>query len=283
MDCTYPRRIKNPKTGQWIEVPCGACMACRIARVRDWTVRLLHESSSWKHSIFLTLTYNDENVPVTNCGKHTLLKSDLQKFWKRLRKSLPSPTPDDDVVPDKNGDFVRTLKYFACGEYGDLGRPHYHAIVFGIRFDELKLLQSCWSKGFVTVKYVIPQRIRYVCGYVEKKMYYDKKDFLKAYGCRVPPFQLMSQGLGYEFFEENRGEYLHSLRNTIQGVSYSFPRYYSKKDENLKLALSIIGERSKKAHLEKVYSVPGLVWQESEIQRDMNLKAKAKLKKGKLQ
>lgn len=286
MDCLYPMNVKNPKTGLFITVPCGVCISCRIAKVREWSVRLMQEASCWNNCSFITLTYENDKIPTTACGKYTLLKSELQKFFKRLRKALPSPTFDDDVV-SVNGELVRTIKYFGCGEYGEnpvdqvngQDRPHYHAIVFGLKVSEQKLIQSCWKNGFVTISYVTPERCRYVCGYVQKKIRTDKKEFLKEYGCRVPPFQLISQGLGFRYFEKFKDEYLDGKRNSINGISYSFPRYYSKKCPELKLKLQLDGIGSNLDHLERVYSVSGLEWQDSEKQREMNLKAKINLKK----
>ena len=106
MQCTRPFHIKNPDRfkykkpnelvgDEWLDVPCGHCLACRIARTREWTVRLLHESEFWEDTSFITLTYDDEHVPVTYYaedefgsarGGFTLRSRDLQLFMKRLRK-----------------------------------------------------------------------------------------------------------------------------------------------------------------------------------------------------
>ena len=60
----------------YIEVPCGRCINCRINRTREWTMRLIQESDSWTNTIFVTLTYQDTALPVDS-GLH---KEDLQKF-----------------------------------------------------------------------------------------------------------------------------------------------------------------------------------------------------------
>lgn len=204
---------------------------------------------------------------MTNCGKATLVKSDLQKFFKRFRKALPYP-----------------IKYFACGEYGDnFKRPHYHAIVFGLSPSELPLLQREWPFGFVMLESVNVQRIKYVCGYVEKKMYYNPADnFIDGYGCLQPPFQLISRGLGLETFFRDFDRYMLNPRKTINGVSYSFPRYYAKKFPDFKLRLmeksgrssQIVFDNNLKAILE------GYDLVQSRLQRDAYLRAKARLKKG---
>lgn len=265
MDCNFPKFIRYREG--LVTVPCGKCLACRIARVRDWSVRLLDESSCYEHSCFITLTYSDENLPLTNCGKATLVKSDLQKFFKRLRKALPY-----------------SVKYFACGEMGDTtGRPHYHAIVFNLDPKDSDLVSRSWPFGFVVVENVNIQRIKYVCGYVEKKMYYNPVDnFIKGYGCLQPPFQLMSRGLGLSFFEAHYDQYSTSLRKTINGVSYSFPRYYIKKNPEFKVKIQqkSFGSHTMAESKADAAILEGYDIIQSRLQRDADLRAKARLKKG---
>ncbi|QCS36620.1 replication initiator protein [Capybara microvirus Cap3_SP_539] len=257
MDCTFPLTIKNPRTNQFIKVPCGMCIHCRIAKVRDWSLRLIHENSLWQDSCFITLTYSDDNLPLTNCGKMTLFKPDFQNFMKRLRFRVSSP-----------------IKYYACGEYGDNGnRPHYHAIIFGMSCKDLRDFMICWDKGFVTVKPVNAQRCRYVCGYIQKKIRKNPKEYQSAYGCLQPPFQLMSRGLGLGYLEKNREEYWLTCRNTLNGVPLSIPRYYLKKDWFLHTKVGLKSDSNPTTEVESY---------DSAIQRDKNVRAKNNLKKRKL-
>ena len=78
-----------------IDVPCGQCLGCRLEKSKEWAIRVMNEVRMNEISCFLTLTYNDENLPKGG----TLVKKDLQDFWKRLR---------DRLYPEK-------LRYSACG------------------------------------------------------------------------------------------------------------------------------------------------------------------------
>lgn len=110
--CVKPRVIKCAD-GQHRTVPCGQCIACRLNKVRDWTLRIMHEAKFYKDNVFLTITYSPENLPADG----SIHKEDLQLFLKRLRKALGE----------------EKIRYFACGEYGEkYSRPHYHLIIFGI-------------------------------------------------------------------------------------------------------------------------------------------------------
>ncbi|AXB22553.1 replication initiation protein [Lynx canadensis associated microvirus CLP 9413] len=58
---------------------------------------------------------------------YTLAKRDFQLFMKRLRKAFPD----------------QKIRYFAAGEYGsETFRPHYHAILFGLKLDDLQLYKQ---------------------------------------------------------------------------------------------------------------------------------------------
>lgn len=192
-----------------IEVPCGNCLSCRLARSREWSVRILHEMTYHKKSCFATLTYSDECLPLDN----SLSKDVLQKFFKRLRKE----------VDKKN---VK-LKYYACGEYGDaFGRPHYHAIIFGLGLQDRKTIADAWGFGFVKLGTVTYQSARYVANYIQKK--YNGRLADQTYGDKQIPFQLCSQGLGKSWALDNEENLRENLGTTIEGTEVGLPRYYRK-------------------------------------------------------
>ena len=84
MYCYQPITIQVIQAGksfkQDLQVPCGKCLGCRIAKRKEWSLRMLHELSYHKESVFLTLTYNDYYVPSTG----SLNPAELQNFFKRL-------------------------------------------------------------------------------------------------------------------------------------------------------------------------------------------------------
>ena len=50
----------------YIEVPCGKCVECRLARAKEWSNRCLMELPYHKFNQFVTLTYDDEGDPNSN-------------------------------------------------------------------------------------------------------------------------------------------------------------------------------------------------------------------------
>lgn len=207
-------------------VPCGKCAACRRQRANEWTVRIVHEMASYEDSVFLTLTYDDERLPADG----NVDKAELAKFWKRLRKRVDP----------------RKIKYYACGEYGSLyGRPHYHAIVFGLspcgrcpscnrgergggaprgrQRGDCKAVVDSWPFGFVQVDSVSPAAVRYVCGYIEKALY------TKGLKDRARPFALMSKGIGREYAERHYCQLVLNRGVTVDGHRFALPKYYAKR------------------------------------------------------
>lgn len=153
---------------------CGQCMPCRINRRRLWTSRLMLESETSGSSFFLTLTYDEENLP----GGGTLVPKDFTLFLKRLRRQ---------IEPLK-------LRYFGVGEYGDhTNRPHYHFALF-LSEQETKenvqiLCDESWQLGFTYAGELNPQSSAYIAGYVTKKMTSSTDTRLNG---RHPEFARMS-------------------------------------------------------------------------------------------
>jgi len=168
---------------------------------------MLQEMQSHETSSFITLTYSNENLPVRGSDERGILvKSDLQNFFKRLRKKRKG----------------KRIKYYACGEYGDIGsRPHYHAVLFSESTTKEEL-EEIWQLGRCDTGTATEQSIRYVAGYVSKKLgltdYYNTD--------RPAPFQICSQGMGLQWAAENFVEVLRDGCLTYKGKSLPVPRLY---------------------------------------------------------
>lgn len=216
MQCTRPIKVSNGV------FPCGKCLNCRIGKAREWSARLIHELSYWSDSLFVTLTYEDKYLPANN----SLCKKDLQLFFKRLRKCLN-----------------RKIKYYACGEYGStvvyangLGRPHYHAIIFGVGQKDIESIKDCWrkcqwsnfdsKKAFGSVTY---DSCRYVSDYIFKKYSGElAQEVYTSKGVEIP-FKISSQGLGLSYCLLEADNLRNNLSFTLRGVPMALPRYYVEK------------------------------------------------------
>lgn len=225
---TTSHRFSN---GNKITRSCGKCIGCKLDHGRMWAIRMVHESRYHERTCFITLTYGPDQLPPHG----GLVKSDPQKFLKRLRKA------------------GHKFRYYLCGEYGTQTlRPHYHAIMFGYRPDDLKLhksgdshntytsakLEAHWGLGFVTVGDLTPETCAYTARYVTKKItgppaetHYQRVHLGTGEIVNVlPEFAIMSRrpGIGYQYWEQY-GESLLAHDNVVhQGNLAPVPKYYDR-------------------------------------------------------
>lgn len=194
---------KNPYMKGVIPCGCGQCIPCRINKRREWTNRLLLEQIGQKNASFVTLTYRDEELSdysgedwrATRPVIPTLVKCDLQKFIKRLRKR------------------VSPIRFYGVGEYGDISeRPHYHVAVFGLPVcmahpdrctinnrkkpenycEPCTIVSEAWDSGRVDVAELTKDSAAYIAGYVTKKWTKEDKWTREKLRGRQPEFCRMS-------------------------------------------------------------------------------------------
>lgn len=206
-------------TGIAVQIPCGQCIGCRLQRSLDWAVRCMHERQMHEVSSFVTLTYNDANLPSDGSLNHR----DFQLFMKRLREQ---------------SDFK--FKFYMCGEYGDVtNRPHYHALLFGCdfsdrtfykrtksgdRLDTSEFLERVWRLGFCTVGDVTFESCAYVARYITKKVTGDKA--ADHYMGREPEYTNMSNGIGKEWIAKYGKDTYRDDYVIMDGKRARLPRYY---------------------------------------------------------
>lgn len=219
---------------EYLYVRCGRCIGCRINRAEEWTHRLEWELTNPKYlgrACFLTLTFSEDSlIKRWEEKKHVgLEKSDLQNFFKRLRQDLNRDIPKKDQ---------RLLRYFACGEYGEnRGRPHYHAVILGLSYQEEHYVEDNWPFGHVRVDPFNTARARYVAGYLLKNVDHEQPDFVLE-----KPFALMSKGMGLKFVESNKEFLLKGGNFTKHGNPIGLPRYFRKKIPDIPINKELIRE-----------------------------------------
>lgn len=65
--CQHRSFITNRYTGRRIAVDCGQCDYCIYKRAQKASMRVKTAGSAFKYSYFVTLTYDNEHVPLMNC------------------------------------------------------------------------------------------------------------------------------------------------------------------------------------------------------------------------
>lgn len=269
----YRSRTVNKESGKrsvvfnsrygYVDLPvtlkCGQCIGCRLDRSLEIAIRIQHEIAWYEEqlaeSCFITLTYDPEHLPPYG----SLVKSHYQKFHKRLAKA-----------------YGRPIRKFAVGEYGEkLQRPHYHAILFGFKPDDLRpagrhngvqyygseRLAKIWGKGFVAIGDANFDTAAYCARYVTKKISgenaHDHYVGADPYTGEVQPiereFALWSRSpfIGERWFEKYGEQDIYNQGGvvTLNGKQYAAPKIY---DERFGLDKpEVISElkKARKAHI----------------------------------
>lgn len=217
-----------------LELPCGQCIGCRLERSRQWAMRCLHESSLYESNAFITLTYDDSNLPPGG----SLNYPDFQRFMKRLRKNSKS-----------------SIRFYMGGEYGEsTARPHFHACLFGYDFPDKvyfcksasgeklytsEFLESLWPFGLSSIGDVTFASAAYIARYCVQKVTGDAADL--HYSCPefvdedgvirssvVPEFNHMSlkPGIGARWLSKYQTDVFPRDYVVVNGVKTKPPKYY---------------------------------------------------------
>lgn len=193
----------------------------------------MHEAQMHTDNSFLTLTYNDDNLP----HRQQLNHSDFQKFMKRLRKHVGVSTP---------------ISYYMGGEYGEQNwRPHFHACVFGWNPTDRKYftrspsgekiytsdtLHKIWGLGFCTIGDVTFNSAAYIARYCLKKItgdaaeqHYKRYDNEGEYQLN-PEYNRMSlkNPIGKKWLEKYKNDVYNYDHIIVNGQECKPPKYYDK-------------------------------------------------------
>ena len=234
--------VKGVETG-YMPFPCGKCPACVRRRVSGWAFRLNKQSEQSNSAHFVTLTYNDEHIKKTKNGFETLVKKDVQDFFKRLRKLTK-----------------QKISYYAVGEYGDTGeRPHYHIILFNAN---PKIVENAWKLNDITLGNVHfgdvgDASVGYTLKYISK----DKKIPQFNGDDRQKEFALMSKGLGAGYLTQNMVKWhtKGNIENKVylplkDGKKAAMPRYYKDKlyDKGQKFRIGVFMRAESQKQVEEL-------------------------------
>lgn len=223
-DVVFVDTLKRNDIIKTLSLPCGQCIGCRLERSRQWAMRCMHEASLHSENSFVTLTYDDAHCPASG----SLDYPEFQRFMKRLRRHFAP----------------REVRFYMCGEYGpELGRPHFHACLFGVDFPDKvyfskgpnddriytsAILDRLWSCGFSTVGALSFESAAYVARYCVSKVTGDAAE--SHYGGRVPEFNHMSlkPGIGTGFFEKWHSDIYPHDYVVVNGKEVKPPKYYDR-------------------------------------------------------
>lgn len=229
------------------KIPCRKCIGCKIEYINEWGKRGYLMSKTYQNNWFITLTYDDKNLPLTNEGKPTIEPKDISRFINSLKKHFNRRK--------HNG-----IKYICAREYGGRKkRPHYHLIFWNLPLTDIKkttiknykkekiveyspLIEKLWGKNNTKTSpnIILPANlntIKYTVAYSLKKL--KPKECIDE---RIEPERItFSRGIGLPFFEKEWQEIYKHDKITIADKNSTYsttpPKYFDKQlkkiDENL--------------------------------------------------
>lgn len=262
--CISPYIVKDEKTARYLPVPCGKCLPCVNKRINGWAFRIQQENKISESADFITLTYGTNYVPITENGYLTTDKTDLQKFFKRLRKY-------------HGKEDRKKIRYYAIQEYGDKTfRPHYHILMFN---HNIIHCEQAWRFGHIHRGLIEDASIKYCTGYFNK----ESKIPMFENDDREKERSFMSKGLGQNYITaKTKAWHKADLVNRCYvpgkgGQKYPMPRYYRNK----------IYTESERKTLQKHFeqkAIDELAWTQQELKEhyEYNQAMAAKLQNRKL-
>lgn len=253
-----------------LKLPCGKCPECQKDYYTNWATRGYYELKKWQSSIFITLTYSEENLPKDK----SLSKCEVQRFIKRVKKHFGSCRSNP-------------IRQTYCGEYGSITqRPHYHVILYNCEFSDKRphrksetghdiftsaTLQKLWPYGFSEFGYATPASVAYIYKYILKKK--TRKEKKQPLVIEVDGF---TYEVAHEFVESSRnpgiGAHLKESESikkgylSVDGVRKKLPKYYL---EHLKKADPVIAEQLADKRFDFQANLP----KESALRREQKEKA----------
>lgn len=234
-----PRTYSDGCAHDFIKIPCGKCIGCRMDYSRSWADRMTYhvigkEENSW----FLTLTYDDLHLEdleySSNYDLYAINYDHLAEFIKRLRNKFRDSEID----------------FYASGEYGDSNfRAHFHAIVYNVPLDDLEFwklnktgdpiytsetIHSLWQRGICAVGRYSWLGAAYTASYVEKKR--DGRMLCEYTAAGLTPEKCrMSRrpGIAYDYYDQHamdiwQNDGLDVSRCVNSQGKLGIPRYFRK-------------------------------------------------------
>ena len=271
--CYHPITLKNPgrtpaNDNHLVTVPCNKCIKCIEKKRTEWAFRLHQESMDHPTAYFVTLTYDEHNLPYLNLetGEYPLTlvdnnsfeddqlqaivyKKDVQNFIKKVRrytevhvnkydpaqlhkKYFGKKKPRDYKKIYKETHDPYRIRYYFTSEYGtkNTRRPHYHGIIWNLEPSIAHKLeiQKIWTKGNT--------HIRPLTGDSTAEYFYLTKYMFKQRNLDIfpmKPFTLMSTKpyIGSRYMETSKDYHLakRNLITKFNGRDLYLPRIYRDK------------------------------------------------------
>lgn len=244
MACDAPLAIKFKQPvpdgkGGWLYYfpgDCGRCLPCLKKRKAQWSYRIENEMKHAITAYFVTLTYNDDNLPPGNM----VVKEHHKTFIELLKlyESWPEMSTREDYsyeeyirassrIGEYSDDYTYDsypLRYYGVVEFGGTtGRVHWHYLLFNVL--DKRNIEKAWQAGMIQIDPCNINTIDYVLKYMIK----DRENDLQE---EKRERSFMSKGIGMQGITQ---EFIDSIsepeNNQVinsRGFKVALPRIFRK-------------------------------------------------------
>lgn len=245
-------------------IPCQNCYACKLNKSAEWATRNILETLDHEHNYFITLTYDDYNLPIPErmeieqpMEDGTILKYNIENDGTWIEGCL-IPDHIEKFIKDIRNYFnyrgIQNIRYFYCGEYGETThRPHYHILLYGLPMDlsqnysyhidknykehwKNPIIDKFWPYGMHDIANIEWSSAAYVSRYTMKKIFDEpKSNILYAQEGKIKEYVRMSNrpGIGMKYYKEHSLDIYKNdemIMKTVKGNTGSFkpPKSFDK-------------------------------------------------------
>lgn len=159
--CLYPKIIKNKKYQSnkknggilpaitdkrvvYVPVGCGKCMECMKKKSREWQVRVSEEIRHDKTGVFVTLTFDEENL------KNLREKIKIEQNENKIEDNEIARIATRLFLERWRKKYKKSVKHWLVTELGHNGteRIHMHGIIWTKNKEEIERI---WKYGIVWI------------------------------------------------------------------------------------------------------------------------------------
>lgn len=230
-------------------------MYCLAKKRVEWAFRIWYQTQKSKSSWFITLTYNQDDVPVfvpsmnkiirgkfarnLSVRRHkvnTVYRPDYLKYIRDLRRLEPENTE---------------IQYFGVSEYGgETQRPHYHFVVWNVKNPEN--IKKAWDRGWCTMSPMKVSRAMYLTKYTYNQDEYTPPLAVKTWrSMSRGNTQGKKKGIGVQYVDDFKAYHKSTLTDwgKLDQTNVTLPKYFKDQiftdEEKIDISLNKMGEQRK--------------------------------------
>jgi len=183
-------------------------------------------------ALFITLTYRrDDYQGPLDLYRTQSEEQHVPMFLRRLARALG--------VESLRGKWIRKM------EFQDGGWPHFHLVLLWDKRIDWRIIESCWSHGFISVQRFTPQHTKYM------SKYFGKAEQVPAYLLHEKPRSVKIVAASPSFWRDTKER--KTARQAVDPAT-RLPAWVPLGDRIARGARTIIARDTERGHYHQVFA-----------------------------